>query len=308
MSRNGSGGYTAPTGSWNPATNGNSATAADWNALLADMVAAIEGSLAADGQTPMTGNLQMGGNKSTGLGAATTLGDALRLENLIAGADIASASTVTIPLEGNLFKITGSTTIAGFASTRVGRSVWVRFDGILTLTNSASFLMPGSADVVTAAGDVALFLYDSVGWRCAAYDRKLGAPAFSVYLTANQTVTPSTWTKVPFETKLFDTNSNFSIVTNRFTPNVPGYYQFNAGVLFIGVSINAFVALYKNGGTANYFTSLAASPTNPAYTGSALVYLNGTTDYVEIYANTGGTAVTGGAYTTFFQGFLARSA
>ena len=169
MARDGSGGYSVASSSWNPATNGNSATASDWNALLSDMVTAIEGSVAADGQTPMTGNLQMGNNKATGLAAATTLGDALRLENLIAGADIASASTVTIPLEGNYFKITGTTTITGFASTRAGRTVWVTFSEILTLTSSASFSLPDSANITTAAGDTALFVFDGTNWICQLY-------------------------------------------------------------------------------------------------------------------------------------------
>ena len=56
-------------------------------------------------------------------------------------------------------------------------------------------------------------------------------PAFSVYLSSNQTgVTNSTSTKIQFNTKVFDTNSNFDSSTNyRFTPTVAGYYQLNAG-------------------------------------------------------------------------------
>lgn len=133
-------------------------------------------------------------------------------------------------------------------------------------------------------------------------------PAFSAYLTANQTVTASVWTKIPFETELFDTNSNFNASNGRFTPTVPGYYQFNAGALFTGVGINAFVAIYKNGAPTNYGSAPNASSTNPVLTGSALLYLNGTTDFVEVYGNTGDTAITGGGRTTFFQGHLARRA
>lgn len=181
MSRDGSGGYSIAASSWNPAINGNSATASDWNALLSDMVTAIEGSVAADGQTPMTGNLQMGNNKITGVAAATANGDSLRLENLIAGADIASASTVTIPLEGNFFSITGTTGITGFASTRAGRGVWIKFTGILTLTNSTSFSMPTGADITTSAGDIAGFLYDGTNWICVNY-RYANAPYLVAYL------------------------------------------------------------------------------------------------------------------------------
>lgn len=178
MPRDGSGNYSTPSGSWTPATNGNSATASDWNALLADIVAAIQGSLAADGQTTLTGNLNFGNNKGTALAAATTTGDALRLENLIAGADIASASTVTIPLEGNYFKITGTTTIAGFASTRAGRTVWVKFDDALTLTNSTTLSTLTGADVTTAAGDVSAWLFDGTNWLCLLYRK--AAPDYTI--------------------------------------------------------------------------------------------------------------------------------
>ena len=219
MARDGSGGYSIAASSWNPATNGNSATASDWNALLSDMVTAIEGSVAADGQTPMTGNLQMGNNKATGLAAATTLGDALRLENLIAGADIASASTVTIPLEGNYFSITGTTGITGFSSTRAGRGVWIKFTGILTLTNSSSFALPDSANITTAAGDTALFVFDGTNWICQLYIPLVLTP---VKLKANMNASGSApmyacraWVKFNGTTGAIAASGNVSSVTRN---------------------------------------------------------------------------------------------
>lgn len=219
MPRDGSGNYSTPSGSWTPATNGNSATASDWNALLADIVAAIQGSLAADGQTTLTGNLNFGNNKGTGLAAATTLGDALRLENLIAGADIASASTVTIPLEGNYFKITGTTTITGFASTRAGRTVWVTFSEILTLTSSASFSLPDSANITTAAGDTALFLFDGTNWICQLYIPLVLTP---VKLKANMNASGSApmyacraWVRFNGTTGAITASGNVSSVTRN---------------------------------------------------------------------------------------------
>jgi len=82
MSRNGSGTYSLPVNSWNPATNGTPATAADYQALINDIAAAITQSLSKDGQTAMTGNLPAGGNKITGLAAGTTAGDSVRYEQL----------------------------------------------------------------------------------------------------------------------------------------------------------------------------------------------------------------------------------
>ncbi len=60
MARNGSGTYNLLTNSWNPATNGVSATAVDWQNLINDVASALTQSLSADGQTPMTGNLNAG--------------------------------------------------------------------------------------------------------------------------------------------------------------------------------------------------------------------------------------------------------
>ena len=51
-------------------------------------------------------------------------------------------------------------------------------------------------------------------------------PAFSAYLSANQSVSANVFTKITFDTEDFDTNSNFS--SSRFTPTVAGYYQLNA--------------------------------------------------------------------------------
>jgi hypothetical protein len=138
------------------------------------------------------------------------------------------------------------------------------------------------------------------------------APAFSAARTgSDQTISSLTWTKVQFNTKAFDTNNNYDNATNyRFTPTVAGYYQFNALVYFGGSGINAFCQLYKNGGGIQYGSS---TPTGGGASGqlqvvSSLAYANGTTDYFEIYAYSGGTNITGGTTISHFSAFLARAA
>lgn len=51
MPRNGSGSYTPPSNTWNPATPETAILSDDWNATLADMSTALSQSLANDGQT-----------------------------------------------------------------------------------------------------------------------------------------------------------------------------------------------------------------------------------------------------------------
>lgn len=173
MPRNGTGGYSLPSNSWNPAINGAAATAADWQNLINDVASAIQQSVSSDGQTPMTGNLSMGGFVLTGLGAPSGTGQSLRWEQLTKGADIASAAALPIPIEGSYFNVTGTTTITSIADVYPGRLVYLKFTGVLTLTNSASLVLPNLADYTTMAGDILVFVNDSPGvWVCAAYPNR----------------------------------------------------------------------------------------------------------------------------------------
>ena len=119
----------------------------------------------------------------------------------------------------------------------------------------------------------------------------VGAPAFSAYMSTNPVCSHNTSTKMPFNTKEFDTNTNFDATTNyRFTPNVAGYYQVSGGITPQG-DCYAWVAVYKNGSLWKYIFdsyNASASGTNVRKAfGSCMVFLNGTTDYIELYATIG---------------------
>ena len=70
------------------------------------------------------------------------------------GTSIASASTITIGLDGQIFTITGTDTIATM-TVAAGRFFILVFASTAELTNSSSLLLPGGADITAAAGDVA---------------------------------------------------------------------------------------------------------------------------------------------------------
>lgn len=135
-------------------------------------------------------------------------------------------------------------------------------------------------------------------------------PAFSAYRSSsNQTFSSNTATKLQFQTEEFDTASCYDNSTNyRFTPNVAGYYQVNGQINNAGVATFGVVSIYKNGSTAKNGVGFASTFENTAV--SALIYLNGTTDYIELYAFITGTpSVASGTGTgSYFQAFLARSA
>ena len=133
-------------------------------------------------------------------------------------------------------------------------------------------------------------------------------PAFSAYSNANQTTTTNVWTKIAYQVEEYDTNSNFDSTTNyRFTPTVAGYYQINGSYYSNGGPTRCAIAIYKNGSSYKVADTVA---TTYAMFISSLVYLNGSTDYVEIYMNnvTGGTGVLADSTRTYFSGSMVRGA
>jgi hypothetical protein len=134
-------------------------------------------------------------------------------------------------------------------------------------------------------------------------------PAFSAYQSSAQTLSTTTFTKIQFQTEEFDTASAFDNATNyRFTPLVAGYYQVSGGISLNGAATTVLVGLYKNGTLYKYFSYAYSVAASSAY-GSALVYLNGTTDYIELYGYVGvGQALVTGISGTYFQAAMIRSA
>ena len=137
-------------------------------------------------------------------------------------------------------------------------------------------------------------------------------PAFGVYLNTNQTVTSGVLTKVTVNTELFDTNNCFDNATNyRFTPTVAGYYQVNGSIgLGSGSISRMLVDIYKNGGEYLRGTDMVVSFANSVTT-SCVVYMNGTTYYLELYGlltGSGTLQIIGNQVLTQFSGCLMRGA
>ena len=146
------------------------------------------------------------------------------------------------------------------------------------------------------------------------------APAFSAYANAAQTVSSNVFTKIVLQVEEFDTNSNFDNTTNyRFTPTVSGYYQINGTLRVTGTvtSTQIDLAIYKNGSVVANILDMSPSASlgsNSVITvgNSYLIYMNGSTDYIELYGyyylGTATFSSTSAANTSKFQAFLARSA
>ena len=133
-------------------------------------------------------------------------------------------------------------------------------------------------------------------------------PAFSAYRSGTQAITATVWTKVACQAEEFDTNSNYDNATNyRFQPTVAGYYQVSGAVEPQFGQTYQYLSFYKNGSEVKRGSVLASTAT--AVSLSALIYLNGSTDYVEMYVNFASSInLNGSAAVTYFQGVLVRAA
>jgi len=116
--------------------------------------------------------------------------------------------------------------------------------------------------------------------------QKTNYPAFQARLSANQSISNDTVTKLEIDTELFDTDNCYDNSTNyRFTPTVAGKYLLYTQVTFASVNDDSIqLRIYKNGalgmlspmqtGTGSASNSVAAS----------IIYeANGTSDYFEAY-------------------------
>jgi hypothetical protein len=134
------------------------------------------------------------------------------------------------------------------------------------------------------------------------------APAFSAWQSSSQTgIVNGVFTKILFQTEEWDTNNNFA--SSTFTPTVAGYYQINAAVAWMAGYSTGILSIYKNGSAYRDGVSLPTATFRS--TVNAIVYCNGSTDYVEIY----GQQISGGSGSiavainyTYFQAAMVRSA
>ena len=131
-------------------------------------------------------------------------------------------------------------------------------------------------------------------------------PAFEVYMSSNLANITTTATKIPFNTKSFDTNSAWDTSNYKFT--VPsgegGKYVFFANTYMSdgGGDIGDYVQLhiYKNGSDVGYnYTHVGSHSTSNNI--SRILTLSAT-DYIEFYV-----LGTGGTYTLYTSNNLDRT-
>ena len=118
-------------------------------------------------------------------------------------------------------------------------------------------------------------------------------PSFFAWRNSNQSISDNTWTKIECGSELYDSDSAYDNSTNyRFTPQTAGKYFFFAGInSFGGVGTVQYSqsAFYKNGSSHIQF-SYWDFDNNYIYgaqlNGGAVIDMNGSSDYVELYNRT----------------------
>jgi hypothetical protein len=171
--------------------SGGEYSARYWAQQAAAVVATIPSGTINDGTTSGT-SVWSSSKVSTELeGRLAKTGDTLTgALNWAAPATLASADTLNIgAAASNAITITGTTTITALGTVAAGAERTLTFSGVLTLThNATSLILPGAANITTAAGDVAAFVsLGSGNWRCVVYQRASGAAVVAPSSIANLT-------------------------------------------------------------------------------------------------------------------------
>lgn len=188
---------------------------------------------------------------------------------------------VAVQLKAGTAATTGSQTTPTPDAGYIGAWVVTVAQGQTTITSGNISQYPG-----------ALFVGAGLGVR----------PAVAVNRSTNQSISTATQTKVQFTTVELDSNSSWDATNNRFLPKVPGYYMVSAAMQLTASVDQAAVAIsaYKNG--SNYRSSPPSRMSGTGTSGAALMlplfYLNGSTDYLEIfgYQDTGSGQQIGSAW------------
>jgi Pectate lyase superfamily protein len=233
---------------------------------------------------------------------------------LAQGAAVAAANDLTLGLDGNLFSITGNTTINAIttANWQAGSRIAFIFTGTPTLKHNtaggagtAKILLSGSVDYVAAANDYISLQYDGTVWHEA--NRKLAgavgnyvfsngiteSPAGTVKLggtlTANTTIDASTFTLT--ETSAATGTNSTLIVNNTSTGSAITAASTSQTTISASASTSgtggAFSSSSGTGMTANSTSGLAGTFTVlPSSTNTVV-------PVIQIIRSSSGTAANG---------------
>ncbi len=249
MPFNGSGTYSAPASSWNPAVDNTDIDANDWIALLADLTTALSTCVLKDGTQTPTANIPMGGFKFTGLAAGSASGNSLRYEQ-VNGVVTTAGDTLYASGAGALARLA-----VGAAKTRLA-------------VNSGATAPEWVADtqntVVTAAGDLLQASGSGVLARLA-----IGALGTRLHSTGSAAEWQGTWFKIVSNTRVMHAaNGTVAYTGAGFTPK--------AAILIGGRdSVSGTVSMGFTDGTLSGCISIVTAFASMYFAANTLVFDEG---------------------------------
>ena len=118
-------------------------------------------------------------------------------------------------------------------------------------------------------------------------------PAFRAALTANQgSISHNTYTKLAYDHVDYDMGGYYDFTNSRYKPLIAGYYQFNVGQMDYSANdvYDFMIGIYKTGqlNSQSRLRLIVPGVSNEDFYASInnvsdVLYLNGTTDYVEVF-------------------------
>ena len=198
--------------------------------------------------------------------------------------DVASATTTNIGAAASQYvRITGTTTIEAFDDVPAGVTREVLFDASVTIEHDAtSLIMPGGKDIVTTAGDVAVFRSEGSGnWRCVRYSPVGISPETVVNGTAKAWINfdgTGTNNRASFNVSSRTNNGTGDYTVNFVNAMVDEFYSFTSGSNRAGTANGDVQLCYRNG-----LTKTSSALRIEALGTGTTVLVNAVENYLAVY-------------------------